>query len=337
VIGLTKIAPGRENVGLTERPEAVAGAGQVVLDVEAAGICGTDLHIVDDEFRSWPPVTMGHEVCGVVAEVGEGVDPARVGERVVSETYFSTCGRCVYCRSGRRNLCPERRSIGSAVDGAFAPRVVVPAANLHRVPEALAPVAAALTEPLSCVCQCICDPDLVAPGDRVLVVGPGPVGLITAQVARSLGGEVHVRGLARDAIRLGKARELGFPTSIEGAFEKAFDVVVDCSGHEAGMTLCLESGRRGGRYVQIGLAGKPVTVPLDEVCFRELTVTGGNASTSTSWRRALALLEAATIDLGTLVSEVVPLADWERAFAATRAAEGIKFVLDPRGATSDAG
>ena len=330
MIGLAKIAPGRENVGLTERPEPVAAAGQVVLDVQAAGICGTDIHIVDDEFRSWPPVTMGHEVCGVVAEVGEGVDAVWLGTRVVSETYFSTCGQCAYCRSDRRNLCLERRSIGSAVDGAFAPRLVVPAANLYRVPDELPSEAAALTEPLACVCQCLCDPNLVSPGDRVLVVGPGPIGLIAAQLARALGGAAHVRGLPRDALRLQKAEELGFATSVEGDLGEPFDVVVDSSGRETGMMLCLQSARRGGRYVQIGLAGRPVTIPFDEVCFRELTVTGGNASTSRSWRRALDLLAAGSVDLGTLVSEVVPLAEWERAFAATRAADGIKLVLDPR-------
>ncbi|MGH3077068.1 MAG: zinc-dependent alcohol dehydrogenase [Gaiellaceae bacterium] len=330
MLGLTKIAPGRENVGLTQRPEPVAGTGHVVLAVQAAGVCGTDLHIVDDEFASSPPVTMGHEVCGVVVEIGPDVDPSWLGERVVSETYFSTCGACEHCRAGRRNLCHERRSIGSAVDGAFAPRLVVPVGNLHRVRDALASEAAALTEPLACVCQSLCDPDRVSSHDRVLVVGPGPIGLIAAQVARTLGGLVHVRGLARDATRLAKAAELGFETSVDGDLGEPFDVVVDCSGHEGGIAFCLRSARRGGRLVQIGLAGRPVTVPFDEICYRELTVTGGNASTSASWRRALALLESGAVDLASLVTEVVPLVEWERAFSATRVGLGVKFVLDPR-------
>ena len=135
MLGLTKLAPGRESVELVERPEPVVRPGHVVLTVTAAGICGTDIHIVDDEYRSHPPVVMGHEVCGVVAEVGEGVDEALLGARVVSETYFSTCGRCALCRVGRGNLCADRRSIGSAVDGAFAPRLLLPAGGLHRVPD----------------------------------------------------------------------------------------------------------------------------------------------------------------------------------------------------------
>ena len=124
MIGLAKLAPGRENVGLVERPEPELRPGHVVLAVQAAGICGTDVHIIDDEFRSVPPVTMGHEVCGVVDSVGDGVDPEWLGAVVVTETYFSTCGTCSHCRDGRINLCLDRRSIGSAVDGGFAPRVL---------------------------------------------------------------------------------------------------------------------------------------------------------------------------------------------------------------------
>lgn len=331
VKGLAKLGPGRENVAVVERDEPVVCPGHVVIAVQAAGICGTDIHIVDDEFRSWPPVTMGHEVCGVVEQIGDGVDEALLTARVVSETYFSTCGACDHCRSGRINLCLERRSIGSATDGAFAPRLLVPARGLHRVPDWLTDEAAALTEPLACVCQCLLDPPVISVGDAVLVVGPGPIGLITAQVARACGGEVHVRGIPRDAARLAKAEALDFTTSLDGEdLPTGFDVVIDCSGHEGGMRTCLESARRGGRYVQVGLAGRLVSLPLDEIVYRELTLTSGNASTPASWRRALKLIEQRSVDLGTLVSDVVPLARWEQAFAATRAAAGIKFLLDPR-------
>lgn len=330
MIGLAKLAPGRENVGLAERPEPEPRPGHVVLAVQAAGICGTDLHIIDDEFRSVPPVTMGHEVCGVVDAVGEGVDPHWLGAVVVTETYFSTCGACAHCRGGRINLCLERRSIGSAVDGGFAPRVLVPARNLHRVPEGLSAAEAALTEPLACVCHCLLDPPVVGAGDAVLVVGPGPVGLLAAQVARASGGRVRVHGTERDAGRLELARGLGFETSVVGEEIPPVDVAVECSGSAGGMTTCLESVRRGGRYVQVGLAGKPVAIPVDEVCYRELTLTSGNASTPGSWRRAIALLEQGGVRLGPLVSDVVPLADWERAIGTVRAGVGVKVVLDPR-------
>jgi L-iditol 2-dehydrogenase len=213
------------------------------------------------------------------------------------------------------------------VDGAFARLVHVPVTNLHRIPKWHDGHAAALAEPLACVCHSL--DGAIGRGDDVLVVGPGPVGLLAAQVARASAGRVHVRGTPRDVARLAKADELGFETSVAGACPDG-DVVVDCSGAEAGIALGLERACRGGRYVQMGLAGKPVSIPFDLVCFKELTVTSGFASTPSSWERALELVEAREVELEPLVSGVLPLVRWEKAFAATRAAAGIKFVLDPR-------
>mgnify|MGYP006354613933 CR=1 FL=1 len=148
---MTKLAPGAGNVALAERPEPAPDQGQVVLEVVGAGICGTDLHIVDGEYQTVTPVTMGHEVSGVVAELGDQVEESWLGARVASETYFSTCGRCAHCRSGRINLCLERRSIGTHVDGAFAPRMVVPGRNRRRLPDWRDGRVGALCEPLACV------------------------------------------------------------------------------------------------------------------------------------------------------------------------------------------
>jgi L-iditol 2-dehydrogenase len=317
-------------MAIADRPDPVAGDGQVVLDVSATGICGTDLHIAAGEYPSVPPVTVGHEVCGVVAELGPDVDAAWAGARVVVETYFSTCGHCAMCRTGHGNMCRERRSIGTHVDGGFAPRLLVPVTNLHRIPERLDAHAAAMAEPLACCCHSLLDPDRVGKGDRVLVVGPGPIGLLAAQVARASGGDVHVRGTPRDATRLGAAEALEFATSTtDDAAPRDFDLVVECSGHAAGMAFALESAGRGGRYVQIGLAGKPVLLPFDLVCFKELGVTSGFASTPSSWARALELIESRQVELEPLLSDAVPLEEWERAFAATRSGVGIKYVLVP--------
>ena len=328
--GLAKLAAGPGNVAIAEREERAPDTGEVLLEVRGAGVCGTDLHIEADEFASAPPVTMGHEVSAVVAEVGEGVDPAWLGARVVSETYFSTCGRCEWCRDGRINLCPERRSIGSFVDGAFAPRVVVPERNLHRIPDWLDEHAAALAEPLACVCHCLLDPPRVSAGDRVLVTGPGPIGLLAAQVARALGGDVVVAGLASDEVRLAAASALGFGTAFPDSGLADFDVVVECSGAAGGAATCLAAARRGARYVQVGVFGKDVTVPLDSVFQKELELTSGFASTPRSWARAMRLIEERRIELEPLVSEVVPLAEWERVFSDLRAGRGIKVVFDPR-------
>jgi L-iditol 2-dehydrogenase len=331
VIGLAKVAAGEGHVELAERPEREPAPGEVALDVHAVGICGTDLHIWLGEYPSVPPVTMGHEVCGTVAELGEGVDASWAGARVAVETFFSTCGVCPYCRAGKLSVCEQRRSIGSHVDGGMAPRLVLPARNLHRVPDALPDAAAALSEPLACVCNSLLDPSAVQPGDDVLVIGPGAIGLIAAQVARACGGRVRVRGAERDEARLALAGVLGFETSVAGRDRlPSADVVVECSGSGPGIADALGAARRRGRVVQMGLRGADVTLPYDLICFHELTVTAGFASNPLSWRRAMGLLEAGAVELAPLVTEVVPLADWRRAFDASRAGDGVKFVLDPR-------
>src|SRR4051812_7545194 len=260
---------------------------------------------------------MGHEVCGTVSAVGPGVEDGWLGARVAVETFFSTCGECAYCRAGKLSVCERRRSIGTHVDGGFAPRLVLPARNLHRVPDGLPGAAAALSEPLACVCNSLLDPSRVQVGDDVLVVGPGAIGLIAAQVARACGGRATVRGAERDEARLALAGTLGFATSVAGRDElPPADVVVECSGAGPGIADALRAARRRGRVVQMGLRGADVTIPYDLVCFHELTVTAGFASNPLSWRRAMALLRDGAVELAPLVTEVVPLADWRRAFDA---------------------
>lgn len=327
---LAKLEPGVGHVELVERPEPTPGPGQVLVDVHAAGVCGTDLHIEADEYPNDPPVTLGHEVSGVVAATGAAVDPSWCGTRVVVETFFATCGRCEWCRDGRPNLCPGRRSIGSHVDGGFTERLVVPAVNLHAVPDRVDAYAATLYEPLACVCNCLLDPPVVQPGDTVAVVGPGPVGLLAAQVARAMGGAVVVCGLPVDAARLEVAAALGFAVTDAPLAAASAHVVVECSGTEGGARACLHAVRRGGRYVQVGVFGADVTVPLDLVFYRELLLTSGLASTPRAWRHAAELVASGTVDLAPLVTRAEPLDAWQAVFADLRKAHGLKIVLDPR-------
>jgi L-iditol 2-dehydrogenase len=169
----------------------------------------------------------------------------------------------------------------------------------------------------------------IGAADDCLVTGPGPVGLLAAQVARARGADVLVVGLPSDEARLAVARALGFETSTESE-EDRFHVVIECSGSPGGATACLTGARRAAHYVQVGVFGKPVTVPLDEVFRKELVVTSGFASTARSWRRALALVEERRVELEPLLSDVVPLDAWERVFEDLRAARGVKYVFDPR-------
>ncbi|NNF10933.1 MAG: alcohol dehydrogenase catalytic domain-containing protein [Acidimicrobiia bacterium] len=331
--GLGKLERGPAGLGLWQQPVRPPAPGEVTIEVIAAGICGTDLHIADDEFPSEPPVTMGHEVTGEVAVVGDEVSDGWLGRRVAVETYYSYCEACEYCRAGYPNLCSQRRSIGSRENGGFTRWLTVPARNLHELPSSVGRHAGALAEPLACVANLLFDPPVISPGDSVLVIGPGTMGVLTAQAAQLAGGRVLLVGLERDRARLELAASLGIVTHILKAGEQpAFDppdVVCECSGAGPGAVLGFEMLGSRGHYVQVGIFGAPVTVPLDAILYKEATVTSGNASTPASWRRAMRLLGEG-IELDPLVTAVVGLDQWEQAFAATRAGEGMKYVLDPR-------
>ncbi len=329
MLAVVKAGPGSENVRLETVPEPVAGPGMARVRVFATGICGTDIHIAHDEYAHETPVVMGHEILGVVESTGDEGDGHLVGQRVVCETYFYTCGICDWCRAGRPNLCPSRRSIGSFENGGFAAFLVVPVKNLHPLPEWVGEIEGVLSEPLACVTQCLLDPPLINAGDRVLVTGPGAMGQLAAQVARAQGGAVTLAGLEKDAGRLAIAASLGITTTTGAPEANAFDVVIECSGSAAGAATALGAARRGGRYVQIGIFGKDITVRLDQVLYKELVVTSGFASTPTSWRRAMALVRERLVDLAPLVTRRVPIEEWQEAFTAAAAGEGIKTVIHP--------
>lgn len=341
MLAVTKTAPGPGHVSVERWPEPHPGAGEVRIAVRAAGICGTDLHILHDEYATKPPVILGHEIAGVVDAVGSGVSRVAPGDRVTTETYFHTCGRCRFCLDGAINLCPERRSIGSAVNGGFAEWVIVPERNVRLLPEGLSFRAGALTEPLACVVHGALELPKVTAGDVAVVAGPGAIGLLTLQVARAAGATVIVLGTPADAARLELARSLGAARTVDVATEdageivRAFtggwgaDIVYECSGAGPSAANLLTLVRRRGQYAQIGLFGKPVAWDLDQVCYRELRVTGSNASVPSAWDTALRLLADGKVDTGALVTNTWPLAQVAEAFAAFERKDGVKHVLEP--------
>jgi L-iditol 2-dehydrogenase len=339
-----KIEPGVGNIELRDIPEPHAEAGQVVIKVQAAGICGTDLHIYKDEFRSVPPVVLGHEVAGELVEIGANVSGLTTGERVTTETYFYTCGTCRYCRAGLVNLCLNRRSIGSAVNGGFTQYVVVPAKNIHRLPETIDYEAGALTEPLACVVHGVLTTPTVSPGDVAVIAGPGAIGLLTLQVVKAAGATVVMLGTNADERRLALAKTLGADYVVNVQTDDpqplladitpeglGADVVYECAGAGAAAAQLLELVRRRGHYVQIGLFGKPISWDLDQVCYRELTVTGSNASTPPSWIRAIQLLKSGAVQTKPLITDIYPVTEWQAAFDGFEAKTGIKTLLKPVG------
>ena len=238
-------------------------------------------------------------------------------------------------------LCADRVSIGSGTDGGFAEWMVVPARNLHRLPTWLDDRAAALLEPLACVCNSVLDPGRVQPGDAVVVSGAGPVGLLAAQVARAAGGRVTVTGTRVDGDRLAIAADLGFATrNVDEAADRtalddlgrsrSIDVVLECAGAGPAVGSALRWLRPGGRLVQIGLLGGDIAVPFGEIVTRELTVSAGFGSSPASWRRAVRLVEERAVEVAPMVSHVFALADHAMAFRAFSRRDGLKTIFDPR-------
>lgn len=334
----------RDGAGFLEYvniPEPTPGPGEVKIQVKACGVCGTDLHIRHDTFPNFPPVVLGHEFSGVVAELGRGVTGITPGQPVVSEVVFETCGQCRACKTGYYNLCQTRRGLGWAADGAFAPYTLVEAKNIHPIPENLSFEEAALSEPLAVCAYAVCELTGVTAGDVVLVSGPGPIGLLTAQCAMAEGGLVVVTGTSADAERLEVASALGVhavfdaeAADVVGLMRQlggglGADVVFECSGAAAAAGTGLEAVRKGGKYMQVGLFGRPVELDLDQVALKELNVLGIFSSNWRGWNRGLRLAAQGRVKLGPLVSHVLPLAEWERAFEIAERKQGLKVVLIP--------
>ena len=337
---LRKIAVGQD-LELVDIPEPVAGPGEVVLRVHANGICGTDLHIQDDEYTIAPPITIGHELSGTVVAVGPGVTNLSEGTRATLKTTISTCGRCELCLSGRTNLCPERRFLGGHVDGGFAAYTRVPVDNVLPLPETVSLDAAALTEPLACCVHGVLEVVRPEPGTVCVVSGPGPIGLLCAQVARAAGAEVIVLGTSTDEQRFAVARRLGFEKLVDVQREDVYaavprlaggrapHLVIESAGAAPSLEQCFKLAPRGGTVLQIGLYGKPVPVAVDTLVLKEIKLVGSFSSTPTSWQKSLELMASGDVRTEPLVTSVRPLAEWREAFKAARSKGEGKILLTP--------
>ena len=340
---LFKTATGPGHMALREAPRPSAGPGQVLIEVQAAGICGSDLHI-----RAWdikipmhPPMITGHEFSGAIVELGEGVEGWHVGDRVSGEPSYSICGACRYCRTGAYNLCANRKVLGYWADGAFAEYIRVPVERLHRLPARISYREGAMLEPLACCVHGALELTRIDPDELVIVTGPGAIGLLTMQVAKACGARVVVIGTGVDEPRLAVARALGADHVINLAEHDPHelvmdltgglgaDVVLECSGAPPAVDAGLGLVRKQGRYTQIGLFGKPVTVDFERIAYQELQVTGSFAQRWTAWIRALTLVEGGAIQLAPLISDVLPLAAWEQGFGKLERKEGLKIILEP--------
>jgi threonine dehydrogenase-like Zn-dependent dehydrogenase len=328
--------PGR--AGVREVPPPAAEPGQVVVDVERAGLCGTDVEFFTGEMaylhqgHAAYPLRPGHEWCGTVTAVGEGVDRAWLGRRVTGDTMLG-CGRCRRCRDGRHHVCEDRREIGvrGGWPGALAEQVPVPAGALVALPGTVGPAAGALVEPGGNALRAV-EAARLEPGDRLLVWGPGTIGLLAAMFAAARGAEVHVVG--RDPASLALARDLG----ADGAWTagdlpgQGYDAVIDATNDPDAPRLALEAVEPGRRLVYVGLAGRPSHIDTRDLALKDVTavgILGGSAGLG----GATELYAGGRVDPEPLVAATVGLDQVAGVLAGDRppgAGRGPKVQVDPR-------
>jgi len=344
MIGLVNYASDPHSVELREVPVPEIGEDDVLLNVQAVSICGSDLHQYTGK-QSWKvnyPVILGHEFSGSIAVLGKRVSGFREGDRVVSETAAVLPPDSAFIRRGLYNLEPKRLGFGYGVNGAMAPFVKVPARCLHSVPAALSLEKAALTEPCCVAYNAVCVNSHMRPGDTVAVIGPGPIGLLCAAMAKLSGaGHLIVIGTPADAMRLEVAKRMGADTTLGAQGEdvagwvKNFgdgygcDLVVDAAGVSATLKLALDIVRPAGQITKVGWGPQPLDFSLDQLVQKAATLQGSFSHNWPIWEKVLTLLASGKIDLDPILNRISPLSEWREAFEEMHSGAIVKGVLKP--------
>jgi threonine 3-dehydrogenase len=346
MLALRKVEPGA-GLALDEIADPVAGPGEVVVEVEAASICGTDLHIKKwDEWsqqRIHPPLTLGHEFAGTVVEIGDDVDHVQVGDYVSAESHI-TCGMCFQCRTGQAHMCERTRILGVDREGAFARYVAVPESVIWQNDRTkLPPEIATLQEPFGNAVFATSEQDLA--GRAVAVLGCGPIGLFTIAIARASGAAV-VAASDRTPFRLSLAETMGAHATVnveetsdapawfrEHNDGHGFDVVFEMSGSPRAIADAFKIARNGGRVLLFGIPSRPVEIDVAEsLIFKNLDVLAVNGRRIfATWYKTRWLLESGVVDLRPLITDEIGLEDFEQAFEKLEAGEACKIVVYPGG------
>lgn len=339
----TRPGVGHFEVRDIEKP-AVKNPDDVLIEVRAAGVCGTDMHIYHDTFKSYPPVVLGHEFSGVVAEVGDGVTRVKLGDRVVCEPHTCFCGQCDMCRAGKIQLCAQKRSPGWGIDGAFTDYLVVPELFLHHVPDNVPDDVAALAEPLAIVTHEVLERCGIEPQDTVAVVGGGPIGLLAAFAAKAGGaGATIVLGREADEqLRFPAGKKLGIDhlvnsNKVDPVAEvlrltggKGADVVVEASGSESGVNTAINAVKKCGRITVIGIPGAELlSVQWRKMVHKVLDVYFNMSSSVSSWERALSIMKNTSYDLSSVISHHASIEDWQQVFDDIKNKRAIKAMFIP--------
>jgi len=325
------VISGIGQVGVETVPDPTPGPREVVIEVAAAGICGTDLHILQGEFAPTLPIIPGHEFSGTVVALGAEVTEVAVGDRVAADPSLH-CGECYECRRGRGNMCERWAAIGVTHPGAVADFVAVPVKNCWTVPDSVTLDAAALVEPLSCAVRGY---DVLRSqlANHVLIYGSGTMGLMMLELAKRAGAAtVSIVDLNQD--RLDTARLLGCTAAVTSADElvrpRGWDLVIDCTGAAAAISDGLGRVAKAGTFLQFGVSDYSTRVEIEpyKIYNHEITITGSMAVLH-SFERAGELLAAGVLQPDVMISHRYPLEKFPDALDQFRAGIGRKILLTP--------
>jgi L-iditol 2-dehydrogenase len=337
-VGVVNFAAEPGSVELRDVPQPEIADDQVLFEVAAVGVCGSDLHQWTGT-HSWNvnyPVILGHEFAGTIRDVGSAVRGWSSGNRVVSETAAVIDPASPLTRQGTYHLDPHRLGFGYGVNGAMTRFVAVPARCLHRLPDELPWERAALTEPCCVAYHAVAVNSHVSPGDRILVYGPGPIGLLCAAVARLQGAEVAVVGLFRDRNRLGLAKQLGCEAIENDATDWAravdglgADGIIDAAGVSATLQMALQLVRPEGWITKVGWGPEPLNFSLDDLVRKNVSLRGSFSHNWPIWERVVQLIASGALPVDVILGGTWPLERWREAFESMHNGEIAKAVLKP--------
>lgn len=326
------------SVEIREISKPEIGEEDVLLEVVNVGVCGSDLHqwTADHSWQVNYPVVLGHEFGGHISELGNRVNNWKIGDRVVSETAAVINTNSPLTRTGLYNLDPDRKGFGYGVNGAMTKYVKVPARCLHLVPDQLPFEQACLTEPCCVAYNAVVNNSHIKPGDRVIVIGPGTIGILCAAVAKLCGAQVAVTGLEADKHRLNIAQQYGCDAIVGDATEWAkcadglgADLVLDAAGSSFTLKIALDLVRPNGRITKVGWGPQPLNFSLDQLVQKNVTLQGSFSHNWPVWERVIALLASGQLDVKPIIGGVWPITKWQEAFEKMHKGEVVKSILKP--------
>ena len=338
---IVNFAEAPHSVELREVPVPEIGDEDVLLKVDAVSVCGSDLHqwLGGISWKVNYPCILGHEFGGTIEQAGSKVRTFSEGDRVVSETAAVINANSPFTRRGLYNLDTDRLGFGYGVNGAMTQYVRVPERCLHQVPDDLPFEKAALTEPCSVAYNAVCGNGRVTAGDHVLVLGPGPIGLLCAMMAKVSGaGHLIVAGLPNDAQRLNIAKQIGADATLDGEVLEyvanlgdglGVDVVIDAAGVSATFEAAMKAVRPAGQIIKVGWGPQPLNYSLDPMVQKAVTVQGSFSHNWPIWERVLRMIQSGQLNLDPIISRVDKLENWHECFEQMHSGAFVKAVLKP--------